>query len=176
MEGTSLDDAFMYKPQEAVSEKPRVNQTNGLARNNPTTLESPQKNTYQSPLRQPNIHQPPTPPTPPTGQINNRSLQMHHGGVQPYIPTPVIYPNSLSIQKSASYFEALVNKRKDVIKMVSFAAIILLAISIHNVVDFGLKEFILSNELSFKQEIGIRLIYPLAVIFFLWNIKALFGR
>lgn len=80
------------------------------------------------------------------------------------------------VMKSPSYFDAMVNKKRDVLKMVAFAVIILLAISIHTVVDFGLKEFIMSNDFTFKQELGLRIVYPVAVIFLLWNLKALTGR
>lgn len=91
--------------------------------------------------------------------------------VEPYVPA-VRYPAN-ETQRTASYFDAMVQKRRDVLKMISFAIIILLAISIHTVVDFGLKELIMSNDFTFKQEIGVRMIYPLVVILFLWNIKAL---
>lgn len=86
---------------------------------------------------------------------------------QPFVPA-VRYP-----QKTTSYFDAMVQKRRDVLKMVSFAIIILLAISIHTVVDFGLKEFIMSSDFTFKQELGVRLVYPFIVILLMWNIKAL---
>lgn len=91
--------------------------------------------------------------------------------VQPYLPA-VRYP-AQEAQRAASYFDAMVQKRRDVLKMVSFAIIILLAISIHTVVDFGLKELIMSNDFTFKQEIGVRMIYPLVVILLLWNLKAI---
>lgn len=181
MEGTALDDAFMYKPLEVVQDKQIANQDSKkpsvVVRNN--TSDSALKSTSLSQLMQNHMRQPQ--PQSETHTTNRRPpIQVYENHIvqQPFIPTPVIYPNTLSVQKSASYFDAMVNKRKDVLKMVSFAAIILLAISVHNVVDFGLKEFILSNEFSFKQEVGIRLVYPLAVVFLLWNLKAClaFGR
>lgn len=73
----------------------------------------------------------------------------------------------------ASYFDAMVQKRRDVMKMISFAVIILLAISIHTVVDFGLKELIMTSDFTFKQELGVRFVYPFIVILLLWNLKAL---
>jgi cation transport ATPase len=75
-----------------------------------------------------------------------------------------------------SYFDTMLYKRKDVLKLISIAVIILLALSLHAVVDFGLKEVIMTGDFTFKQEMGIRLLYPVAIVFFLWNMKALGSR
>lgn len=83
-----------------------------------------------------------------------------------YNPVATTYPNP-------SYIDMLITKRKDTMKLITFAFVILLAISIHFLVDFSIKEIIMSNELNFRQELGIRLMYPTVIILLLWNFKAL---
>ena len=92
--------------------------------------------------------------------------------VQQVAPGVVYYPAA----NSKTYYDAMVQKRRDVLKLVTFAVIIIVALSILSVVVFGFKEVILSNDFTFKQELGFRLIYPFAALFLLWNLKALTGR
>lgn len=70
------------------------------------------------------------------------------------------------------YFDMLGSKKKDMLKLIIIAVMILLAMSIHSFVSFWLKEYIVSSELSFRQELGVRLLYPVLVLFLLWNLKA----
>jgi hypothetical protein len=70
------------------------------------------------------------------------------------------------------YLDMLGSKKKDMLKLIIIAVMILLAMSIHSFVTFWLKEYIVSSELSFRQELGVRLLYPVLVLFVLWNLKA----
>lgn len=76
---------------------------------------------------------------------------------------------------TTTYVDVLVNRRRDVLKLTAISVVILLAISFHYVVEFFLKELIISSDFSFKQELGIRFLYPVGVFVLLWNIKALTG-
>ncbi len=55
--------------------------------------------------------------------------------------------------------------------MMTFALMILLAIAIHTAVDYWLKDIASAYELSYKQELGLRVLYPVVVLVFLWNMK-----
>ena len=90
----------------------------------------------------------------------------------PIVPT---VPSTTSIQNNASYLDQMINRRRDILKMVIFAMSIVLAISLHTLVDFWLREISLSNELAFKQELGIRFLYPVLVVIFLWILKSFVG-
>jgi len=73
--------------------------------------------------------------------------------------------------ENQSYFEKLFSKRKELWKALQITFIILLAISIHFVIDHYLKVYITNTDLSFERELFIRLLYPIAIIFILWNLK-----
>lgn len=82
-------------------------------------------------------------------------------------------PNTARTQEpTQSYFEVLGSKKRDIMKLIILSMMVLLAISIHSFVMFLIKEGLASSEMSFKQEIGIRLLYPIVVLFILWNLKA----
>lgn len=70
-----------------------------------------------------------------------------------------------------SYFDKLFSKKRDVLKVIMFAMMILLAISFHTFVDFWLKDFVTAYELTYKQELGVRFLYPVLVVIVLWNLK-----
>ena len=72
-----------------------------------------------------------------------------------------------------SYFDQLGNKRKEILKVVGYALMILFALTLYTGIDFWLKDLVEKNDLSFKQELGIRMAYPLLVLFVLWNFKLL---
>lgn len=73
--------------------------------------------------------------------------------------------------ENQSYFDKLFSKRKELWKALQITFIILLAISIHFVIDHYLKVYINNTDLSFERELFIRLLYPIAIIFILWNLK-----
>ena len=61
--------------------------------------------------------------------------------------------------------------KRETIKIVTYALIILFALALYSVFEMIIKEICLGNDLSYKQEIAIRLVYPLLVFIVLWNIK-----
>lgn len=71
------------------------------------------------------------------------------------------------------YIESLGSKKKDMLKLIIMSVMILLALSIHSFVMFWMKEFIASSDFSFRQEIGTRILYPIIVLFLLWNLKTI---
>jgi hypothetical protein len=48
---------------------------------------------------------------------------------------------------------------------------ILLAISIHTAVDYWLKDIATAYQLTYKQELGVRVLYPIVILILLWNLK-----
>lgn len=61
--------------------------------------------------------------------------------------------------------------RRDMLKLVIYAMVILFALAIYSAVEMIIKELAVSGDLSFKQELGIRLLYPVLLFFGLWFIK-----
>lgn len=189
MDGTSLYDAFNMAPlspgmpgmmeaaQAPQQAKPRAPQEGGSGGRKSTPIS-------QLPISQQQVEQQTAPPQP---KQRNQDAPVFYDPRDMYpsqravvqhfteaVPPPQQAPERAYVS-SSSYFDVMVQKRRDVMKMVAFAVIILLAISIHTVVDFGLKEAILSSDFTFKQELGIRFIYPFLVFLLLWNLKALTG-
>jgi len=172
MDGTSLEDAYnnMYmggagsfqtQSQQVVSQP----QQSVVKKSTPigdlrSMQQAPKEDQQQMVVSRSPLTYDPT--QVPVQQISNAVA------LQPYYPPAYAVSNT-----SKGYFDSLVTRKRDVLKMVAIAVIILLAMSIHHVVDFGLKEFIMSNDFTFKQELGFRVLYPFAVLFVLWNIKAL---
>lgn len=76
-----------------------------------------------------------------------------------------------NMQQQSSYLDKLFAKKKDVLKIIQFSLIIVLAMSIHFIIDHYLKYYIKNNDLTFERELIIRLIYPLSIIFIIWNFK-----
>jgi hypothetical protein len=70
-----------------------------------------------------------------------------------------------------SYFDRLFGKKKEVYRILQLALIITLGISFHFLIDFYLNKYITDNEMSFERQLLIRLMYPLAVLFLLWNLR-----
>lgn len=60
---------------------------------------------------------------------------------------------------------------RDIIKTIMLSMMILFAISMHSLFDYWIKDVSSSLQLSFKQEIGIRILYPIGVFLFLWYLK-----
>jgi hypothetical protein len=73
--------------------------------------------------------------------------------------------------ESQSYIDKLYSKRKELWKAVQVSFMIILALSIHFIIDHYLKLYINNTDLSFERELFIRLLYPIAIIFILWNLK-----
>jgi hypothetical protein len=77
-----------------------------------------------------------------------------------------------NIENQNGYFDKLAAKRKDVMRIIQLSLVIVLALSLHFIVDHYLKNYIKNNDLSFERELILRALYPVAVIFIIWNMKA----
>jgi hypothetical protein len=77
-----------------------------------------------------------------------------------------------NMQEQTGYIDRLFSKKKDMLKVFQLALIIVLAMSIHFVIDHYLRNYIKNNDFTFEREMLIRLLYPFALLFILWNMKA----
>lgn len=76
-----------------------------------------------------------------------------------------------SMQQQSSYLDKLFSRKKDLLKITQLSLIVVLALSVHFLVDNYLKNYIKNNDFTFERELIIRLLYPLSVLFILWNLK-----
>lgn len=72
---------------------------------------------------------------------------------------------------SPSYVDKMMSKKKELAKLLQFALIIALGLSIHFIIKHYLKQFLSENDLSWERELMLRLLYPFAILFILWNLK-----
>ena len=75
------------------------------------------------------------------------------------------------MQQQTSYLDKMFAKKKDVLKIIQFSLIIVLAMSIHFIIDYYIKFYIKNNDPTFERELIIRLIYPISIVFIIWNLK-----
>lgn len=71
-----------------------------------------------------------------------------------------------------SYWDKMANKKKDIFKFIQSGLIILFAISLHIVIDFVLKHYLQTHDISYNREVMIRCLYPIGILFIAWNIIA----
>ena len=74
-------------------------------------------------------------------------------------------------EDSPSYIDKLFAKKKDVLKLVQLSLIVVLGLCLHSLIEFYLKEYISSNDFTWERLLMLRLLYPLSIIFILWNLK-----
>lgn len=77
-----------------------------------------------------------------------------------------------NIESQNGYFDKLASKRKDVMRIIQLSLVIVLALSLHFIIDHYLQTYIKNNDLSFERELIIRVLYPVAIVFVIWNMKA----
>lgn len=75
-------------------------------------------------------------------------------------------------QEDPSYVDKLMQKRRDLWKLLLYAFIILTALSVHTLAKQTIKFVIKQYDLSTRNTWLVRLAYPVIVVFFMWNIKA----
>lgn len=128
---------------------------------------------------QPQNHTQPPPPLPQSQPIP--PPQLHTQSQQPlYQPSDAMYMNSYPLRPpqqqqqykyTENFIDKFISKRYDVLKVVSFALIIVFAISIDRFSTFYLTYYIGVTELSSTQEMLIRLGYPIVVLIIIWLLK-----
>jgi hypothetical protein len=72
-------------------------------------------------------------------------------------------------QQRLGYFDRLMSRRREVMKLIMFCLIILLAMSIHTNVKHYYRVFFDTNVVTGHKEVLIRLAYPAIILFALWN-------
>lgn len=80
-----------------------------------------------------------------------------------------MFENSKS--QNAGYLDKLILKKKDVAKLIVFSLVILLALSLHDVISTFVKNYLEDADLTPTKAWSLRLMYPVLVLFVLWNIK-----
>lgn len=99
------------------------------------------------------------PPPPPTAPISLLPppplLQQEH--VTAPTPQPQPQPKSQS--------------KREVLRILNYSFIILFALGLYSFFELVIKENVISNDLSYKQEIGLRLAYPILLFIGLLGLK-----
>jgi hypothetical protein len=69
------------------------------------------------------------------------------------------------------YLDRLWGKKRDVLKLVMFMLVFMLALSLHWVAKHYMKEYMDANALTTSKEFMFRMLYPCAVLFIVWNMR-----
>jgi hypothetical protein len=72
-------------------------------------------------------------------------------------------------QNRVGYIDKLMSKRRDILKMIMFCLVILLALSSHMVIKHYYRSFLDTTDLTPTKEFFVRIAYPLVILFALWN-------
>lgn len=70
-----------------------------------------------------------------------------------------------------SYFDKLFGKKKELYKVLQLSLIITLGLSLHFLIDHYLTRYLAEHEMSFERQLILRLLYPAAVLFIIWNLR-----
>lgn len=121
---------------------------------------------------QPQPQQQPQPqPQPPQPQQAQRMIadtdMMYAPGPQQQYMKPIYY------EQQESFYDRMASKRYDVLKVVSFALIIVFAISIDRFCTFYMTQYVTEAFLTKTQEALVRLSYPLGIVIVIWLMKLL---
>lgn len=109
----------------------------------------------------------PTPP--PMGQYNPPVPPFSSATLAHY---PDVSGENIQGFSEPGYFAALGMKRKDIQKLVILSLMVTLGIAFHWVIVNYYDVWLASWGLSGRQEFLLRISYPLAIIFVMWNLKA----
>jgi len=71
-----------------------------------------------------------------------------------------------------SIIDKYIRKKKDMLKLFVMVLLVLLAFCLHDVIKVYLNKYILSKDLTNKEELYLRLAIPLTIYFVIWSIKA----
>jgi uncharacterized membrane protein YcjF (UPF0283 family) len=73
--------------------------------------------------------------------------------------------------KGDSVFDRYLSKKKDVLKLVTMALTVLLAISIHYVVTDLIRNYLANNDFTANKEFITKVSYPLTILLLIWTLK-----
>jgi hypothetical protein len=82
-------------------------------------------------------------------------------------PKQIIYQQP----QGESFFDRVSSKRFEILKVFSFALIIVLAISIDRVNTYYLTQYVTNSILTGTQELLLRISYPVTVLIIIWLLK-----
>ena len=74
------------------------------------------------------------------------------------------------------YFDKLFSRKKEFLKLLQWVLIVLLAIAIHGFIKYYLYQYLSNGDFSFEREMVIRALYPLGILFVLWNLRVFAGK
>lgn len=69
-----------------------------------------------------------------------------------------------------SYWDKLTSKKKELLKFLQSALIIILALSVHFLIVHYFNIYIETNDVSYQREMWLRILYPVAIAFIGWNL------
>ena len=72
-----------------------------------------------------------------------------------------------------SFWDRMVVKRPEVVKLAMFSLVIILAISLEKVFSYYLTKYLSDNIFSDMQELLIRMAYPIVIFLTLWIVKSM---
>lgn len=109
-----------------------------------------------------------------TDAMKAQQASASHGA---YTPQTVPYIDAGSLQPPIAdaepgYFERLGLRKRDVFKLVVLAFMVTLGISVHWISSHYVNEWLESSDFDYKQRLAIRMAYPAAILFVIWNLKA----
>lgn len=82
------------------------------------------------------------------------------------------YQQRQNINQQPSLFDAMWAKRRDLIKLLSYSLLIVIAFSFHSVMEHIIKTYIAENDLTSRNEVLLRFAYPIVMVLLVWFIKA----
>ena len=102
-----------------------------------------------------------------------RQEEVGHNQVQAQKSTPinVLRPVGLAPVPAPKPLPPLPSRRREMMKFVTYALIILFALAVYTTIEMVIKETVAGSDLGYKQELGIRVLYVLFIFLGLWNIK-----
>lgn len=115
----------------------------------------------------------PRPVPPPDVPKREKKQEVQKGPVERFSNQSYQETDRLSRRPSYSFWDRMVLKRPEVIKLAIFSLVIVLAISLDRIGTFYMSKYIGDNILTDFQELMLRMSYPIIVFIVLWVIKSL---
>ena len=123
---------------------------------------------------------PPTPHDEPVYDFNKEFEKMQavkaQYMLQPQAQVVAVPAPAPSPADSQGYFDKLFSRKKDFLKLLQWVLIVLLAIAIHGFIKYYLYQYLSNGDFSFEREMVIRALYPLGILFILWNLRVFAGK
>jgi hypothetical protein len=171
-------DSFNDKPQPQVEKKPapkiRLQEENAINQQLQQIAAIQKKQNVPTPQQNPMVNQYTNQPQGFDSTMFNRQFENQIQQQQQL----AMLVNEIKKQKTPqvqeeTYVDKLMAKKKDVLKFLQSGLIILFAISLHFIIDFFLKHYLQTYDVSWNREVFIRILYPVGILFVAWNIIAL---